>query len=136
MWEKGDIFVFPEAFPDFMKAFKDVPVKKIMFCQSENNPLFYIGYQGDFYSKYLANGLIISSKSIGKFIEELYGLSNIPSIIMSPWQKLRPWPIVCYMPDCNALVITVASPMVNFIERFILDFCLYRPPFGRTEEDS
>ena len=102
VWERGDIFVFPEAFPDFMKAFKDVPVKKIMFCQSQYNLPFYIGYQGDFYSEYLVNGLIISSKSIGKFIEEIYGLSNIPRIpcsvdstIFFPKEKKRQ---IAYMP--------------------------------------
>lgn len=101
-WQGSDIFVFPEAFPDFMKAFKDIPVRKIMFCQSHYNLPFYIGYQGDFYSEYLVNGLIISSKSIGKFIEELYGLSNIPCIPCSvdtntffPKEKKRQ---IAYMP--------------------------------------
>jgi len=80
VWKNTDIFVFPETFPDLIHAFKNAPVRKIMFCQNQYNLPFMIGSQQDFFAEYLVDGLIISSEAIRKFILDIYGLADIPYI--------------------------------------------------------
>ncbi len=77
IWKSTDIIVFPETFPDLIHAFKNAPVRKIMFCQNQYNLPFFIGSQQDFFSEYLVDGLVISSEAIREFITSLYGLTDI-----------------------------------------------------------
>ncbi|MBT8536181.1 glycosyltransferase family 4 protein [Polynucleobacter paneuropaeus] len=88
IWKSTDIVVFPETFSDLIRAFKNAPVRKIMFCQNQYNLPFFIGSQQDFFSEYLVDGLVISSEAIRDFITSLYGLTDIPHIPCSVDKKV------------------------------------------------
>ena len=100
--QAGDIYVFPEGFIDYMKAFKNIPVRKIMFCQNQ----YYLPFSASpnlGFSEYSVDDLIISSKAIESFMQKVYGLSNIPLIpcsidtrIFFPEEKKRQ---ITFMPS-------------------------------------
>ena len=100
-FQAGDIYVFPEGLTDYMEAFKNISVRKIMFCQNQ----YYLPFSANpnlGFSEYPVDDLVISSKAIESFMQKVYGLSNISLIpysidtrIFFPEEKKRQ---IAYMP--------------------------------------
>jgi hypothetical protein len=77
--QKGDIYVFPEGYLDYMNALRKTPAKKIMFCQNQ----YYMPFTRDSragFSEYPVDSVIVSSEAVKEFMQDVYGLSNTPII--------------------------------------------------------
>ena len=78
-FKKGDIYVFPEQFIDYMEALKYAQARKIMFCQNQ----YYLPFSTNSklgFKEFPVDSLLVSSKSIGNFMRDVYGLIDVPCI--------------------------------------------------------
>ena len=87
--EKGDIYVIPEPFQNYMEALKRFPCKKIMFCQNH----YYLPFTENSnlgFSEFPVDRVLISSQSIASYLESVYGLKNLPLVPYSIDNKFSP----------------------------------------------
>ena len=87
--QKGDIYVIPEPFQNYMEALKSAPCKKIMFCQNH----YYLPFSGNYnlgFSEFSVDSVLISSQSIASYLGSVYGLKNLPLIPYSIDNKFFP----------------------------------------------
>ena len=100
--EKGDIYVIPEGFSDYMEALRRAPVRRIMFCQNH----YYLPFSENpkiGFAEFPVHKVIISSDAIRSFMEDVYGLTKLAlipyaidtDIFNSRSEKIRR---VAYMP--------------------------------------
>lgn len=74
-----DICVFPEGLLGYMKTLQGTPAKKIMFCQNQ----YYLPFSDmpkSGFSEFHLNSVVVSSLTIKAFLEDVYGLTDIPVI--------------------------------------------------------
>ncbi len=77
--QPGDIYVIPEDFRDYMEALRNVPARKIMFCQNQ----YYLPFSDNpsaGFAEYHVDGLIVSSESLRNFFGDVYAMHDVPLI--------------------------------------------------------
>jgi hypothetical protein len=76
---ENDMCVFPEGLLGYIQAVKGRPAKRLMFCQNQ----YYLPFSARpelGFSEFHLDGVIASSLAVHSFLEDVYGLENIPLI--------------------------------------------------------
>ena len=76
---ENDVCVFPEGLLGYTQAVKGRPARRLMFCQNQ----YYVPFSARpelGFSEFHLDGVIASSLAVHSFLEDVYGLENIPLI--------------------------------------------------------
>jgi glycosyltransferase involved in cell wall biosynthesis len=75
--KRGDIFVIPEPFPEFVAALANLPVTRLMFCQNQ----YYLPFTTDpqlGIAEFGVDGIIACSQAVLDFFRDVYGAADLP----------------------------------------------------------
>lgn len=78
--EPGDIWVLPEGFKPYAEVLAFSPVTLLMFCQNQYYLPFGADPRAGFHREFGVDGVIASSESVRQFLQEVYGLIDVPLI--------------------------------------------------------
>ncbi len=113
-----DIIVIPEDHRAALKAFKDINVRKLIFCQNH----FYVfqGIQSDeTWEDYGISGIFCSSTIISDFISTVFGYADVPvvpyAIPLDVFKPLNKKLQIAYMPRKRGFEIDFIKPFFNKI---------------------
>jgi glycosyltransferase involved in cell wall biosynthesis len=77
--QRGDVWVIPGGYSEYVAALAAAEVKKLMFCQGHYN-LPFTGDPRSGFAEFDVDGVIATSETVRSFFRDVYGLSNAPLI--------------------------------------------------------